>query len=298
MSKVIVTGGAGFIGSNLVDSLLAMGKHVIVIDNESSPNHEQFYWNDQSENYKLDLTNYDDIKDLFVGVDCVFHLAAKTSIPESVDHPREHMLNNLVSTVNVLEAARNAGVKRVVYSTTSAYYGNNNPIPNKEDQPEDTLNGYSISKVTGDKICKMYSNLYGMETIALRYFNVYGNRQPKFGSYVPAIGIFMDLAKQGKTLTVNGDGENVRDFINVADVVRANVMASEAVLEAYGEVFNVGTGVGRTINQIAEMISSDIIHGPAKPGEVRYGLADITKIKQTLGWEPQVFVDDWIKDNL
>ena len=178
MQKAIVTGGAGFIGSNLVDRLIKDGFHVIVIDNEYSDAHEQFYWNDEAENYKYDIRNFDAIEPLFKGVDYIFHLAAEARIQPAIEDPTTAVEINVVGTCNILQAARIHKIKRVIYSSTSAAYGLKNPIPLKETMPKDCLNPYSVSKTAGEELCKMYSDIYGLDTVMFRYFNVYGDRQP------------------------------------------------------------------------------------------------------------------------
>jgi UDP-glucose 4-epimerase len=171
--KSLVTGGAGFIGSNLVDKLIELGHEVVVIDNESSQSNEMFYWNKKANNYKLDIRDYKNTRPLYDGVDYVFHIAAESRIQPAIENPVEAVSVNSVGTATVLQCAREAGVKRVMYSSTSSAYGKN-PIPNFETQPDDCLNPYSVSKVNGEKLCKMYTDLFGLHTIIYRYFNVYG----------------------------------------------------------------------------------------------------------------------------
>jgi UDP-glucose 4-epimerase len=173
--KSLVTGGAGFIGSNLVDKLIEQGHEVIVIDNESAESNEKFYWNDKAKNYVLDIRDYKNTRPLYDGVDFVFHLAAESRIQPAIENPIEAVSLNSVGTCTVLQCSREARVKRVMYSSTSSGYGMNQS-PNIETQPDDCLNPYSVSKVNGEKLCKMYTSLYGLPTISFRYFNVYGER--------------------------------------------------------------------------------------------------------------------------
>ncbi len=185
MTKSLVTGGAGFIGSNLVDQLLSMGHEVTVVDNEFSTCHEQFYWNKDAYNVKGDIRDYKLMRNAFAnGQDYVFHLAAEARIQPAIENPIEAVSINSVGTCTVLQCAREAGVKRVMYSSTSSSYGMN-PFPNVETQPDDCLNPYSVSKVNGEKLCTMYTNLFGLDTVIFRYFNVYGERQPLRGQYTP-----------------------------------------------------------------------------------------------------------------
>ena len=225
MEKVLVTGGAGFIGSNLVDKLIHNNHQVTVIDNESSNSAEQFYYNEDAENLNLDITNFEQIKPHFKDVDVVFHLAAEARIQPSIINPLKSIYANVMGTASVLQAAREMGVKRVVYSSTSSGYGLNS-TPNIEDQPDDCLNPYSVGKVTGEKLCKMYSNLFELETIVFRYFNVYGNRQPMKGQYSTVVGIFERQMRNNEPLTIVGDGEQTRDFTNVEDAVQVNILAA------------------------------------------------------------------------
>ena len=296
--KSLVTGGAGFIGSNLVDKLVKLGHKVVVIDNEYSDVHEQFYYNDKAEYHNLDIRDQA-TRNLYDDVDYVFHLAAEARIQPAVLNPIEAVSINSVGTCTVLQFAREAKVKRVIYSSTSSGYGLN-PAPNVEAQPDDCLNPYSVSKVNGEKLCSMYTNLFGVKTIILRYFNVYGNRHPLKGQYAPVIGIFLRQLRDEEPLTIVGDGEQRRDFTNVLDVVDANILAATKQLDddAFGQVYNVGTGINHSINEIAEMISDNTEYIPPSLGEARITLAHNSRIKGTLGWEPKIKLEDWIESAL
>ncbi len=297
--KCLVTGGAGFIGSNLVDKLLELGHEVIVIDNEFSDAHDHFYWNDKAQNYKYDIANYEATRPLYDGVDYVFHLAAEARIQPAILNPIEAVRINTVGTCTVLQCSREAGVKRVMYSSTSSAYGKNEP-PNIETQYEDCLNPYSVSKVAGEKLCKMYTELYALPTVIFRYFNVYGERQPLRGQYAPVIGIFLRQKAAGEPLTIVGDGNQRRDFTYVGDICQANILAAtkEVDYEAYGQVYNVGTGNNYSINQVARMISNNTTNIVPRPGETRLSLANNQKIRKTFGWEPKMKLQDWIESQL
>ncbi len=297
--KALVTGGAGFIGSNLVDKLVELGHEVVVIDNESAESNEQFYWNDKAQNYKYDIRDYANTRPLYDGVDFVFHLAAESRIQPAIENPIEAVSLNSVGTCTVLQCSREAGVKRVMYSSTSSGYGMNQS-PNVETQPDDCLNPYSVSKVNGEKLCKMYTSLYGLPTISFRYFNVYGERQPLRGQYAPVIGIFLRQRAAGEPLTIVADGNQRRDFTYVGDVVNANILAAttEVDSDAFGQLYNVGNGVNYSINQIARMIDHPTVNIPPRPGEARVSLANNQKLRKTFGWEPTVKVEDWIKEQL
>ena len=293
----LVTGGAGFIGSNLVDYLLKQGHTVVTVDNESA-NNEKFYWtheNGMALNVKGDITDYKFMKNVFTGVDYVFHLAAESRLQPAIENPIGAVEKNCVGTTVMLQCAREAGVKRFVYSSTSSAYGNN-PYPNVETQPDDCLNPYSASKAAGEKFCKMYTDLYGLETVILRYFNVFGQRSPARGQYAPVIGIFQRQKEAGEPLTLVGDGSQKRDFIHVEDVARANYIAATADLgDHIGEVFNIGSGKNYSIKDIADVISDNQVFIPKRSGEMETTLADITKVESVMGWKPEIDVLEWIK---
>lgn len=293
--KSLVTGGAGFIGSNLVNVLLELGHEVIVIDNESSDAHERPYWNTKAKNYKLDVCDYLNTRELYNNVDYVFHLAAEARIQPTINNPVKATLVNTFGTNVVLQCSREAGVKRVIYSSTSAAYGKN-ILPNVETQIDDCLNPYSVSKVGGEKLCTMYTNLFGLETIIFRYFNVYGNNQPVRGQYAPVMGIFSRQRLDGDPLTIVGDGEQKRDFVNVLDVVNANILAcnEDIAVENFGTVFNIGSGSNYSINEIAKMYNHPIVNIPARLGEMVATLADTTKASNVLGWNAKIDLEKWL----
>jgi UDP-glucose 4-epimerase len=290
MAKCLVTGGAGFIGSNLVDRLIELNHEVIAIDNESSEVHEMFYWNTKAENHKIDICDFEKIRPLFDGVQYVFHLAAESRIQPGINNPLLTIRTNALGTATILQCSREAGVNRVIYSTTSSYYGLKNQTPNVETQSKDCLNPYSVSKVAGEEIAAIYLKLYGLKTISLRYFNVYGAREPLRGPYAPVIGLFLRQFKQKVALTIVGDGKQRRDFTHIEDVIKANLMAAFNDLpdEAFGQTYNVGSGTNYSMIEIADIIGASNHEFIAqRPGEARETLADISKIKNILGWEPE-----------
>ena len=290
----LVTGAAGFIGSNLVDYLVEQGHQVVCIDNQSA-NNDNFYWHENTYNVNGDITDYKFMKKAFTNVDYVFHLAAESRLQPAIENPIGAVEKNCVVTTVMLQCAREAGVKRFVYSSTSSAYGNN-PYPNVETQPDDCLNPYSASKAAGEKFCKMYTELYGLQTVVLRYFNVFGDRSPTRGQYAPVIGIFQRQKNAGQPLTIVGDGSQRRDFVHVKDVARANYMAAMGCLDDHlGQVFNVGSGTCYTIQQIANAISLNQTYIPERKGEMDTTFADITKIGKVIGWKPEIDVLDWLK---
>jgi len=293
--KSLVTGGAGFIGSNLVDKLINLGHEVVVIDNESSDAHENFYWNTKASNHKRDICDYANTRDLYDGVDYVFHLAAEARIQPTILNPVKATETNTLGTNIVLQCARESGVKRVIYSSTSAAYGSND-LPNIESQQDDCLNPYSVSKVNGEKLCKMYTDLFNLNTIIFRYFNAYGNRQPVRGQYAPVMGIFGRQKANGETLTIVGDGKQKRDFVNVLDIVEANIAAATQDIENkyFGTVFNIGSGKNYSINEIAIMYNHETINIAPRVGEMQETLANIEKAKTLLGWSPAIELEKWL----
>jgi UDP-glucose 4-epimerase len=298
MKKSLVTGGAGFIGSHVVDSLLNLGHEVVVIDNESSDGHDEYYWNKNTQNHKLDICDFRSIAPLFVGVDYVFHLAAKASVQASVDNPLPTISTQVMGTSNVLESSRLSGVKRFVYSSTSACYGNDNLIPSVETMREDPLNAYAIGKLCGEQLTRSYYHLYGMETVSFRYTNVYGERSRHVGTYAPCVSKFLKMRNNKEPLTIFGDGNQRRDFIHVSDVALANSSITYTNLENWGETYNIGYGKNWSIQELADIISQDQIHLSARPGEMKETLADISKAIHELTWKPKVNIIDWIQKQL
>jgi len=298
MTISIVTGGAGFIGSHIVEKLLKLEHMVVVVDNEYSDN-DNFHWRKDTLNVNIDITDYKALKKAFTGADYIFHCAAEARIGPAIENPINALNINTMGTCNVLQCAREVGAKKVLYSSTSSGYGLNE-APNIETQPDDCLNPYSVSKIAGEKLCKMYTDLYGLNTIIFRYFNVFGERAPRKGQYAPVTGIFLRQKAAGEPLTIVGDGEQRRDYIYVKDVANANVMAaiSNPDDDAYGQVYNVGSGKNYSVNEIASFISDDTINIPPRIGEARNSLANIDKIQKTFAWKPEVDVEQWIKTQL
>ena len=293
--NVLVTGGAGFIGSHLVDRLLNDGNNVTVIDNESSNSNNIYYWNKKAKNTRYNICDYEFIRHLFDGIDYVYHLAAESRIQPTLENPILAAQTNMVGTCTVLQCAKEAGVKRVMYSSTSSAYGLKNNIPLKENMPIDCLNPYSVTKTSGEELCKMYTNLFGLETVIFRYFNVYGDRQPINGQYAPVIGIFLRQSAAKQAMTIVGDGEQRRNFTNVKDIVEANIRAT-TYDEVVGETINVGTGINYSVNEIAKLVGGDHIFINERLGESKLSQACTNKIEQLLKFKPDDKIKEYIKD--
>ncbi len=294
----LVTGGAGFIGSILVDVLLKEGHQVKVIDNESANENEKFYWNNNADNYKYDICDYDKIYNLFAGVDYVFHLAAQSRIQPSIIDPPYTIRVNCYGTENILHAAKEHSVKKVIFSSSSSIYGMKNQLPHIEDMPRDCLNPYAISKVSSEDLCTMYNKLYSLKIVILRYFNVYGTRQPTKGEFAPIIGRFLKLKNDNKKLTIVGDGKQKRDYTHVKDVVKANIlcMKNDAVGDA--EIINIGSGENYSIKNLVDIFDCPYEFLPIRKGEAYQTLADIRKAEKLLNWKPTIFLKDWLKERI
>lgn len=289
--NIIVTGGCGFIGSHIVDRLIEESHSVTVIDNLSAKTHKNFYYNDKAKYLKLDITQYDKINKHFENIDYVFHCAAQSRIQESFHNPMLTIQDNIIGTVNILQSATDYGIKKVIYSSTSSAYGNNQP-DFTENMNDDCLNIYSTSKVCGEKFCDVYQKLYSLQTITLRYFNVYGPREPQQGPYATVIQKFFEQKNKGHALTVVGNGEQQRDFTYIEDVVSANIKAMHS--NATG-LFNIGTNTSHKIIDLAKMISDNIEFIPARSGEAPITKASINKAQHYLDWKPTHSVIDYIK---
>jgi UDP-glucose 4-epimerase len=291
--KAIVTGGAGFIGSHIVDALIKRGDEVICIDDESAPQNNQFYWNDGSTNVIGDIRDKN-LRRWYEKADVVFHLAARSRIQPTVNNPTECFDVNVMGTQEVLEASRLAGVKRVVYSASSSYYGHASKPPFIETAPKGCATPYSLSKWQGEEVCDLYTKLYGLSTVSLRYFNVYGPREPLKGEYAPVMGLFKRQKAAGLPLTIVGDGKQRRDFTHISDAVRANLLAATYV-NVTGPI-NIGTGRNYSINDLAVMIGGDRLYVAERVGETRETLADVTRARSELSWEAQVRLEDYLNE--
>lgn len=292
--KVLVTGGCGFIGSHIVDKLIAFGYNVHVIDDFSAQENDHFYKNPKAKYWHRDISK-EDCSEMFENVDYVFHLAARSRIQPTIGSPNECFEVNVVGTQRVLEWSRLNGIKRVIYSGTSSLYGKQNSIPFAANMPPDCLNPYSMSKWMGEQICKLYSQLYGVPSIVLRYFNVYGPREPLKGEYAPVIGLFKRQSRAKKTMTIVAPGDQRRDFTYIDDVVEANICAMNlSTSDIPFKVYNVGTGKNYSMHEIADMIGGKKSFIPARPAEVYETLADIEETKKDLSWHPRYSLEEKI----
>lgn len=291
--KYLVVGGAGFIGSNLVDALLSLGHEVHIIDNLSGGKQENI--NSKATFYNVDIRNLDEIKPLFNGIDGVFHLAALPRVQYSIENPIITHDVNITGTMNVFVSAKEAGVKRVVYSASSSAYGDQDTIPLVETMMPNPISPYGLQKYVGEVYAKVWSEVYNLETVSLRYFNVYGPRQNEEGAYALVIARFLKQKREGNKMTITGDGLQTRDFTHVRDVVRANILAMESSNVGKGEVINIGAGHNHSVLEVAKIIGGDYEFVPARL-EPHDTLADNSKASVLIGWEPKEDFENAIKE--
>jgi len=297
MQKAIITGGAGFIGSHLVDKLINQGVEVIIIDNLSTGKKENL--NPKALFVDINLSTIN-IKKLhwqlfpmkvFKNVDVVFHLAATPQVQYSIDNPTDN--NNLHSLINTLELSKKIEAKRFVFSSSSAVYGNPKITPISETHPTNPLSPYALHKLVGEQYCKLYSDVYNLDTVCLRYFNVYGDRMPNKGAYRSVISIFKEQYNKNQPLNIVNDGEQKRDFIHVNDIIQANILVANLTKKHKGDIFNVGTGQAYTVNKIADMFGGNKNYGE-KRIEPKNSIAENAKIRLDLNWEPKNKLKTWI----
>jgi len=290
--KVVIVGGAGFIGSNLAEACVERGDEVHVIDSLVGGKKENVPV--RATLHEVDIRNYDDIAPIIDGADTVFHLAALPRVQFSIEYPRETNEVNVGGMLNVLYAAKEGGVRRLVYSASSSAYGNQEEMPLVETMSANPISPYALQKYIGEQYCLLFSEVYGLETVSLRYFNVYGKNQDPEGPYALVIGKFLKQKAENKPLTITGDGEQSRDFTAVEDVVRANLLASESKKVGKGEAINIGAGNNCSINKLAKLIGGEVEYVEARL-EPKHTLADTSKARKLLGWEPIVALEDGIK---
>lgn len=301
--RYLITGGAGFIGSHITDALIAQGHEVVVLDNLSSGHKENLskVWN-RIKFVEGDIRDPETCIKAAAGCAGIFHEAALVSVPDSVNRPRDNHDINITGTLNILEAARQQGVKRVVFASSAAIYGDNPELPKREDMLPEPKSPYALAKLTGEYYLKVYAECFGLETVALRYFNVFGPRQDPSSMYSGVISIFSERIKKGLPITIYGDGQQTRDFVNVADVVQANVLAMttrnlkpEAQgLRPFSEVFNVATARQTSLLDLIAVLGKicgkdpEVRFAAARPGDIQHSLADVSKGGGMLGYQAKV----------
>lgn len=301
MPIYLVTGGAGFIGSNVVGELVKRGETVRVLDNLATGHienlvsvREKIQW------HEADIRNLENIRRDFEGVDYVIHLAAIPSVPRSVEDPLTSNAVNIDGTLNVLLAARDAGAKRVVFSASSAAYGDHPALPRVESQEPRPLSPYALTKLAGEYYCKIFTHVYGLETVSLRYFNIFGPHQSPDSPYSGVLSLFISAYVNGNTPTILGDGEQSRDFTYVANAIDATLRACTAP-KASGQVINVGTGERHTLNETIEVLDRIFDrqvaprYGPVRAGDVQHSHADISVARKLLGYEPGVRFEEGLR---
>lgn len=313
MAKYLITGGAGFIGCNLARFLLDKGHDVVVLDNFSTGKRENL--TDIAEQIELvegDIRDIDVVKNAASGCTAIFHEAALGSVPRSVKDPVTSHDVNVNGTINVLEAARAAGVKRVIFAGSSSAYGDQPTSPKHEDMVPMPISPYAAGKVACEAYMRGYAAVYGLETLCLRYFNVFGSFQDPSGAYAAVIPIFVSKLLQGESPVIDGDGQQTRDFCFVQNVCEANWLAANAPAEVCtGQAVNIAcnrhTSVNLVADKLKELLGSDveILHRESRSGDVKHSLADISKAKDTIGYEPKVYFEEglekaisWYKENL
>lgn len=305
MDKMVVTGGAGFIGSNLAEHLIRQGHAVVVIDNLSTGRRQNLSpWSreagDRFQFLQADINDTDRLREAFRGVTYVFHLAAIPSVARSIENPWATQSANINGTLSVLLAARDAGVKRVIAASSSSVYGDDANLPKSEERLGRALSPYALSKFVTEGYCRLFHQLYGLETVSLRYFNVFGPRQDPKSEYAAVIPRFCTRMLAGMPPIVYGDGEQSRDFTFVTNVIDANCRAA-ASPNAVGEAFNIGCGFQTSLNQLIQklkfLLNSTIqpVYQPARKGDVRHSVADIRKASRILGYTPSVTLEEGLR---
>ena len=294
--RCVVTGGCGFIGSHMVDLLLAEGHEVVAIDNLTTGRRENLDHQKRCAALTIveaDVRDADAIRPAFAGADWVFHFAALADIVPSIEAPTAYLSANVMGTLGVLEAARAAGVRRLVYSASSSCYGIPDVYPTTENAPIRVEYPYALSKYLGEEMALHWAKVYRLPVVSLRYFNAYGPRSRTGGTYGAVFGVFLAQKLNNHPFTVVGDGTQTRDFVFVTDVARANLLAAQS--DCVGEVFNVGTGTPQSVNRLVELLGGDVVYVPKRPGEPDCTHADISKITRVLGWKASVSFEDGVK---
>jgi UDP-glucose 4-epimerase len=300
--KYVVTGGAGFIGSTFIDELLLTNKdiEIICLDDFSTG-----FASNIPSSFSVKIINTDisvltpdtqfieTIKDAVSGADAMFHFAAKARVQPSIDNPVDFNNTNVTGTLNLLEICRQVGIRRFIFSSSSSIYGDTDIFPTPETAPASPLSPYGLQKLIGEQYCQLYSTIHNLETVCLRYFNVYGDKMPTSGAYCLVMGAFAQLKQQGRPLTIYGDGEQRRDFTSVKDVVQANLLSCTSNKVGKGEIINIGNGSNKSVQDIADIFGGPFEYKP-KRLEPFQTLADNTKARELLGWKPTGNVEEWL----
>jgi len=313
-SKFLVTGGAGFIGSNIIEAILNLGFKVKCLDDLSTGKKENiaaFLSNPDFEFIEASITDFEVCKKAVSGVNYVIHQAAWGSIPRSIEMPLKYDTINIHGTLNMLEASAKEKIKKFVYASSSSVYGDEMSLPKKEGREGRVLAPYPVTKAVNEMYASIYNDLYGLETVGLRYFNVFGKKQDPFSTYSAVIPLFVKLIIEGKSPTINGDGTYSRDFTYIENVIEANLKACLSSKDASGRAFNIAYGKRATLNELyaylLEFLDSDVkpSYGPTRAGDIPHSLADISNARQYLGYDPDYSLYDgiklaieWYKDNI
>lgn len=302
--KYLITGGAGFIGSNIAEELLNRGRQVRVLDNFSTGRRENLSeFIDNLELIEGDLRNYHNVREAVEGMDFVLHQGALPSVPRSLIDPISSNEVNVTGTLNVLYAAKDAGVKRVVMASSSSVYGDSPTLPKHEGMPLQPLSPYAVSKLAGEKYCQVFANIYGLHTVVLRYFNVFGPRQNPDSQYSAVIPKFIKAILQDESPVIYGDGEQSRDFTYITNTIEANILAAEADCPP-GVVMNCAVHQRTNLNELVEMINKilgkniEAIRVDPRPGDIKHSFADIELLKKTLGYEPTVLLEEGVRKTI
>jgi nucleoside-diphosphate-sugar epimerase len=302
--KYLVTGGAGFIGSHIVETLSQQEHEIVILDNLLSGNIENiqpFLRNKNVEFVQGSITDLSLLQKTFDGVDGIFHEAAIASVHQSVLNPLNTHAVNSTGTLNILKAAEECNVKKVVLASSAAIYGDHPLLPKREDMIPFPLSPYAVSKLTGEYYCSVFSQLYGLQTVSLRYFNVFGPRQDPSSEYSGVISKFISQVKQNKPITIFGNGEQTRDFVFVSDVVSANILAMESEVQG---VFNVGCGMQTSLNELADLVKNivgnvvPIIYEPPRDGDIKKSFSDISRAREMLGYTPKYTIREGLEQTV
>lgn len=291
--KITVTGGAGFIGTNLCEYLVEEGYEVHAIDNLSAGDKTRLP--EEVVFHELDVRETDSVAKITADSKAVIHLAAEPSVQFSIENPKETHDVNVNGTLSVLEAARKSEVKRVIFASSSAVYGNTEVLPHSTSMETSPENPYALSKLAGEQLMRMWCDLYGLETVSFRFFNVYGPHFDPNGAYAAVIGKFLALKKEDKPYTITGDGEQTRDFVHVKDLSKLITKAAISDKVGKGEVFNGGTGESTSVNDLADMLGGEKTYLPERK-ELKHSVADISETKESLDWEPEVSFSEGLKE--